>query len=110
MELDYTYSRTGANQGRNIGVLSSTRHTTKVFEPDIRDGEVAWILVAEGGVVLAIALGQLDGPFDVVHVHGVVGHVVDAAGSAAALEVGREFGGDAGQTLMRAPSCVVCVS
>lgn len=52
-----TYIRTRTNQRRNLGLFFRTRHTLKILKPDIRNGQVAGILVAESLVALAVALG-----------------------------------------------------
>ena len=77
-------------------VIRVRRGTVEVFEVDVGNGEAGRKLIAQGEVVLAVALGDLHGVVDLVDEHVFVGDVADAAGATAALEVAGECGGRAG--------------
>lgn len=76
-----------AHQVADERVVLVGRGALEVLDEDVGDGQVGGILVAEGEVLLTVALSDLDGVVDVGDGHGVVGDVVDGAEAAAALEV-----------------------
>lgn len=57
------------------------------------------VLVAESEVLLAVALGDLNGIVDVLDGHGVVGDVLHTARATATLQVGRQSRSDTGPDL-----------
>lgn len=63
---------------------------------DICDGQIAGKLVTQSQIALSVALGQFNGPVYVCHRHSVVGDVLDASRTTAALQTGFEFRVDSG--------------
>lgn len=73
-------------------VIRVGRGTVEVLQVDVGDGEAGRELVAQGEVVLAVALGDRHSVVDLVDEHVFVGDVADAAGATAALEVAGQCG------------------
>jgi len=87
--------RTRAYEIPDERVVLLARRAAEVLDGNVGDGEVAGKLVAEGEVLLAVALGDFDGVVDVAKHHAVVSNVGDGTGAAAPLQVVGERGGDA---------------
>lgn len=88
--------RTRANQSRNILALLCTSHTLEVFEVDVCDGQIARKFVTQSQVALSVALSQFNSPVYICHGHSVIGDVLDASRTTAALQTGFKFGVDSG--------------
>lgn len=84
---------------RDQRLIILARAAPEPAEDDVLDGQHAGELLAEGEVLLAVALGDLDGVVDVVDGEVLVGDVADAAGAAAALQVAGHGGGGVGPDL-----------
>lgn len=82
-----TYTRARTDQSRHIWLLFRACHTREILKPDICNGQVARVLIAQRFIALPIALRQLNRPVDIVDIHGVVSDVLNIARTAATLEV-----------------------
>jgi hypothetical protein len=87
-----TDSRAGALQVANERIVFLAGSALEVPDGDVRDGQVGRGGVAQGNVLLAVALRDLDGVVDVVNGHAVVGHVGHFTQAAAAHQVARHSG------------------
>lgn len=65
-----------------------TCDTTEILEMDIRNGQIAGILVTQSLITLTVALGQLNSPVHIMDRHCIVGYIPYAALATAALEAG----------------------
>lgn len=67
-----------------------------VLHGDVGDGQLGRKLIAGSEILLAVALGNLDGIVDVTDLHRVVGDVVDTALATTALKVAGKGSGRTG--------------
>lgn len=67
-----------------------TRRALEVAHRDVADGEIRWKLVAQGQIILAVALRDFDGVVNVLDLVAFVCDAVHSARTATALEVAGE--------------------
>lgn len=88
--------RARAGESSNLRLVLFAGLAVEVGEEDVGDGEWRGEFETEGEVGLSVALIDFDGVVDIVDYHGVVGDVLDHAGTTAALEITGQGRGSVG--------------
>jgi hypothetical protein len=81
------HRRTRALQIPNKRVVFLTCRALEVLDLDIADSQIRRELIAKRDVLLSVALRDLDRVVDIVNNHSIVGHILDFARTASALQI-----------------------